>query len=326
MASIQTRREKLKDFIYNEIRMRYAPDSILPFSDNKVLFDLVHPENKELPVSDIRNYQFMNPNIIRMSTQLLKHIPGSVTTENISFEHEITRSLLDELELTPTKEDLQKIRDKNIKLCVVGYGGAMINMLYNLYLWSIELSEVQLFDNIVIFEKDNIDFSNLPRIGKPVVLNQIMDLTQSPDPEVQNIKLLQKTFLIDNENLLVKKKKIIFFKEWLTEKYAQKINEKNYIFVGAPTLETRNMLSNYKFFFMGHGDHEVEISYQPRVTSGLVHETYGTIDIPVLLVNLQIATAAFIKILANDEMPQEPGVLFDFNMKEYMEEKGVLNV
>jgi uncharacterized protein YjfI (DUF2170 family) len=102
------------------------------------------------------------------------------------------------------------------------------------------------------------------------------------------------------------------------------LNKKNYIIVGAPDLDTRRMLTEKKadFYFMGHSNTEVDVTFRPEVTSSLVIENYGSIDIPVLLINLQLATAAFIKELASDSKPDETNqVLFNFDMKKYLESK-----
>jgi hypothetical protein len=304
--------------------MRYAEDSILPYDDNKVIHQLLKRDNT-ISSSTIKDLKIMNDNIIQMSRQLMTNIPININGYPESFTSDITNKILDELNIRPTIEDFQAIKDKGIKLCLVGYGGAMINMLYNMYLWSMELSVTQPFEKIVIFEKDTLDFSNIPRLGKPISSLYYPDFMQYYDDNVKNLKTLPKLALLNQESELCQNRKIIDFQDWLDENAANKIESKNYVFVGAPTLETRNMLSDKNFYFMGHGDHEVEISYRPRVTSGLVVETYGTIDIPTLLVNLQLSTAAFIKHLAGDDKVLDGEAIFKFNMEEYKNQGG-LNV
>jgi hypothetical protein len=310
---------KLKEFLANEIRMRYAPHSILPYDDNRVLHSIVKGE--PLSSEPIANLKIMNNNIIQMSEDLMVDMQPNLSADPESFACELTQFILDELDIRPTKEDLIKIRDKNIKLAVVGYGGAMINMLHNMFLWAREYSEFKLFDKIVIFEKDAIDFSNIPRLGKSVVSSYHPDYYRTFEQHAPNLKTLNKLSLVSEENMLSKENKIILFEQWLTDFHAEKLQDRDYVMVGAPTLDTRQMLSDKNFFFMGHGDFEVETTFQPQITSGLAMETYGTIDIPALLINLQLSTAAFIKQLAKDsDTNLEPGqTLFKFDIKEYIE-------
>jgi len=319
MARTNTRFLPIREYLQNEIRMRYAPKSILPYADNEVLHKLVEME-PTIPAASIREMNIMNDNIVQMSYQLLMHKPAAPFGLPESFTSEYTQKLLDELNIRPTVEDLQAIKNQNIKLCVVGYGGAMINMLYNMYLWSMELSVTKIFEKIVIFEKDTLDFSNIPRIGKPMVSTFQPDYLQSYDEDVNNIKLLNKPALINEEAILCKNNAPIILTEFLNEPYANKVEESGYIFVGAPTLDTRAMLQDKPFYFFGHGDFEVEIQYQPPAASGLAVETYGTIDIPALLVNFQLATAAFIKQLARGETPQSGEVVFNFDINAAINE------
>ncbi len=320
---------ELKQYLKNEVRMRFAPGSILPYDDNKMIHAML---NGEIASEDAKNAKLLNPNLIRMSRNLLLNQSVDNTSTDPSFDLDITREIMRDLDVLPTKEDFQKIRDKNINLCLVGYGGAMINMLHNMYLWSMELSEVRIFKNIVIFEKDTVDFSNLVRLGKPVLFDYVAEFATFPDEEVSYIKTLKKVSMVTHEKELSQQKKLITFVEWLTDAHAKALNDKNYIIVGAPDLDTRRMLAeaNSDFYFMGHSNFEVDLTYQPAITSSLVVENYGSIDIPVLLINLHIATGAFIKQLAGTglavENPEANQKILEFNMKDYLESQGALNV
>jgi hypothetical protein len=183
-----------------------------------------------------------------------------------------------------------------------------------------ELSETRIFKKIVIFEKDDLDFSNVLRMGKPMIFDYSPDFIKSYDPEVNTIKLLKKINMVNIEKELSVERKLVLFSDWLKNQSADYIDQNGYFFVGAPTLETRQMLANKKFFFMGHSDYEVDITYSPQSISTLAVETYGSVDIPVLLINLQIATAAFIKILANGEDHDVDTRLLNFDMKKWVDE------
>ena len=309
--------ESLKDYLENEIRMRYAPESILPYDDNRI----VHKFFKDqFSGAEAKTFRVMNENISKVSRVLVKNLKARQRGNPASFDDPLTQYLLDELNIRPTKEDMQKIRDKKVKLCVVGYGGAMVNLLYNMYIWAMELSEIRLFEKLVVFEKDDLDFTNILRMGKPVVFDYHPDYIMEYDAEVPNIKTLKKINMLSYERELSAERKSILFVNWLNDKEADFLHKKDYIFVGAPTLETRQMLADKKFFFLGHSDYEVDITYSPQAISSLAVETYGSIDIPVLLVNLQLATAAFIKILASDEEFSLNQRLLDFDLKKWVEE------
>jgi len=315
---MRTEEKKLKDYLDNELRMRYSQESILPFDDNKA----IHKFFKNNPSSsEAKTYRIMNDNITRMSYTLVKNVEATTNGVPISMGNPITQYLLDELNLRPTNEDFQKIKDKDLKLCIVGYGGAMVNVLYNMFNWAMELGETKVFEKIVIFENDNLDFSNIARMGKPIVFDYHPDFIKKYEKDVPNIKTLKKINMATHEKELSKERKLILFANWLGEKEASFMAKKDYIFVGAPTLDTRNMLSDKNFFFLGHSDYEVDITYAPENISSLAVETYGSIDIPVLLINLQLATAAFIKILAGDMDHFINGQrLLDFDMKKWVDE------
>ncbi len=314
---------KLKKYLENEIRMRFSPDSILDYDDNKIIHSLL---KNGISNDEAKEAKLMNPNIIKMSRNLLLNQDFTSQDQEVSFTNSLTKEIMEHLDILPTKEDFQRIREKDINLCVVGYGGAMVNMLHNMYLWSMELSEVRTFKNIVVFEKDTVDFSNLVRFGKPVSFDYTAEFATFADEDVQNLKILKKVSMLTHEKELSKQRKIISFVEWLQDTHALALKDKNYVLVGAPDLETRKMLhdTDSNFYFMGHSNHEVDITYQPEITSGLVVENYGSIDIPVLLINLQIATGAFIKQLAGEEQPERNQRILDFDMKKYLEETEVI--
>jgi len=309
----------VKKVLAESVRMRYAADSILPYDDNKALHEMLsgddyYPQNVDA-------MKIMNPNIVEMSRALTGRVDIN-PEQDTTFLSTMSSVLIEELGLTPTVEDFEKIKSQDLQLCIVGYGGAMINMLYNMHQWSLELSVMRAFKNIIVFEKDTLDFSNIPRISKSIATKYHPAFVQKSTPGAPGIKNLLKILMIDDEHQLTQTKKITLFKTWVDETNIDAIQDKNYIFVGAPTLETRKLLENKRFFFLGHGDYEVELTHQPLITSGLASETYGSIDIPALIINLQVATAAFIKMLASygDSDYQQNENIFSFDIKKYIEE------
>lgn len=315
---MSTRTLSLKDYIQEEIRMRYTTESITSYKDNEVLHSMFEDSLLDLEKAT----PIMNPNIVKMHAELLESTPSDPFRYPESLTNELTQELLDVLDIRPTAEDFQKIQEQNIKLAVIGLGGAMSNMLYNMTNFAKICGQICFLDKLVVFEEDVIDFSNLPRFGKPVVFNYHADFVAGSEPDVQNVKTLKKIYTLDEERDLVKDRKPVVFNTWVKEEQAEALEKKGYTMVGAPTLETRKFLQDKNFYFIGHGDYEVDVAYQPQFISTLAVETYGSIDIPALLINLQLATAAFIKQLASGKQPNEGEILFQFDIKKYLEEKG----
>jgi len=121
----------LKNYLKNEIRMRYAVDSILPYDDNIVLHRLF---DGAMTTKEAASYNIMNDNIIKMSESLLTSQDASFSLNPKAFDEPLFHAVMNKYDLRPTAEDFQKIRDKNIKLCVVGYGGKPESSITSLYL------------------------------------------------------------------------------------------------------------------------------------------------------------------------------------------------
>jgi hypothetical protein len=193
------------------------------------------------------------------------------------------------------KKRFQAMKDQQIDLVVIGYGGAMSNVLWNLTVLLLTFSELDPFNSVRLYEKDELSFTNILRFGKPIVHKAYSQFELQDD-------VLPKHFLTDLEYHLAPE----FEKtqEFLNKETAQKLIEEldNPVFIGAPDFETRKFLQEIgaKFFFIGHGDNEVSITHQPDIHFA-VQETYGTIDIPVLLTNLWLATYKLIDILSEEK-------------------------
>ena len=312
--ALADREINVQEALKEKIRMRYAPDSLLPFDDNKIITGYFNDRSSWTP-EQLQTANIMNPNISKMDIRLL----GNETAETYApthFTNALMRHILEDLDLTPTAETLQKVKDQKLKLSVIGYGGAMINMLYNLTLWQHELSVIGLFDKLIIFEKDNIETTNLMRLGKEVVFEYYPKI-----PGVEgSITALPKLMLLREEKELVAKNKPNLFNRWMTAEDAQVLDEAGYIFVGAPTFDARVFLQDKQFYFIGHGNTEVDVTLAPQVNVSLGNETYGTVDIPVLLLNFHIATAAWLKHLASGEQAEFDTDIFRFDLKTYLDE------
>jgi len=311
----------LREYAQEQIRIRYSQDSILEYGDNRLLHRML--QASPMSAQELAGFgPIMNPNLPLMHTQALEAIVGEGGNQCLtSLENPITQRLLDELNIRPTADDFKKLRERNIKLAVIGLGGAMLNMLHNMYNFAMAAREPAIFEKIAVFEKDSINFTNLPRFGKLVTLSYHSDFSADFDGQKPELRVLSKLHhLLTNEGELSKERKFLLMEEWLTPEMASTLDEKGYTLVGAPTIETRRFLTDKEFFFVGHGDYEVDIVFQPHNPSTLAVETYGVIDIPAFLINMQLVTAAFIKALANGDNKSSNEILFRFDLKKYLEE------
>jgi len=313
----------LKDEIQEYIRQKYAPISKIG-ADNEIIkymfnyisethakeivekFGPVFNPNflifqEELNEQAKHKFQFSSPMLLNdyiMSNgmkKVAKHAGLDWAIKELPYA---SKSL---------KRKFLKMKDKKIDLVVIGYGGAMSNLLWDLTILTLTFSELDPFNSIKLFEKDELSFTNLLRFGKPIAHKAFSQY------ELDDI-VLPKFFVTDLEYHLAPD--IEKIQDFLNKETAQKLMEEleNPVFIGAPDFETRKFLQeiNAPFFFIGHGDNEVSITHQPDIHFA-VQETYGTIDIPVLLVNLWMATYKLIDILSEDNNYRVNDEIWKFN-------------
>lgn len=315
MSDLRDMNINLQEVLKEKLRMKYKDSSILPFSDNAIIRGYFNDRSQWSP-ENIAAARVLNPNIPKMDIRLI----NGLTTSNEYFPEHFTnpmlQHILNDLDLVPTVADLEAIKARGLKIAVIGYGGAMINMLYNLTLWQHKLSVTGMFDRLIIFEKDNIETTNLMRLGKEVVFEYYPKIPGASE----DVTALPKLMLLREEKELVKTRKPDLFNRWMTAEDAEVLHNNGYLFVGAPTFDARVFLEDKQFYFIGHGATEVDVTLAPKVNTSLGNETYGTIDIPVLLFNLQIATAAWIKHLASGATPALDTDIFRFDMATYLQQ------
>jgi len=295
---------KIWDKIYEEIRMRYSNNSIINnAADNKALFNFFR--NKKIKI--LKKWKnIYNPNFQVLFPDLSEKFPVSLNPkkDNIYSINEVKKYIKSTLDINMDDPDdlkkinewMKKVKEKNIDLVIVGYGGAMINFLYflNLLSYKVKFNE-PIFKNMVVFEKENISFTNILRLGKPIVLNSYTNYNTNTDGTLNKLNILDDEVALSEE--------IGLFDFYLDEEIIPRLEAKfsNLVYLGAPNFAARQLMENKNFYFFGHGDNDLEIFYQPRVNSDLTVETYGSIDIPVLLSNIAVGTLAQLKIWAETD-------------------------
>jgi len=289
--------------IQEEIRHRYADSSIIKHAlDNDVISKLGKSNFRLLK----RFTTYMNPNLLILNPSLTNTFPISYNgnkSKTIYFNDTIKQYCTDIIGYDPTTPEgkakvhelLDSIAQKNLKICVVGYGGAMINFLWNTYLLAfISSYNDPIFEEIIIFEKDSISLTNILRISKPVILDSFLNIHCNDDGSLPKIRLIKEEFQLT--------KKMGLFKRYLEdEKEVKQLVKDGFVFIGAPNFEARVLLNNAPFYFLGHANNELEIFYQPLVNTELTFESYGSIDVPVLLANLAVGTIKMLEIF--NEIP-----------------------
>jgi len=297
--------------IQEAIRTRYSKSSIIKNAfDNDVVSNLGKPNYKLLKRFDT----YFNQNLLILNPSLTNTFPVTYNgnkSQTLFFNEVVKQYCTDVVGYDPTTPDgkiktralLDSIAQKHLKLAIIGYGGAMINFLWNTYLLAYITSyNDPIFKEITIFEKENISLTNILRISKPIILDSFLNIHCGENGVLPKIRLFKEEFQLAEKTIL--------FKRYLEdEEEIRKMTEDNYIFLGAPNFEARVLLQESKFFFLGHANNELEIFYQPLVDMELTFESYGSIDIPVLLSNLAVGTIKMLEIFNEIKMDKKTPVI-----------------
>ena len=319
---------RIFDKIAEEIRMRYSDKSIVKgAADNEAIFKYFNSGSfKVLKRWDL----LFNPNLNVIFPELAQKFPIPYPGKKTYLYKNpvIKKYIQDILGWNPVDDPekiiklFKKVKEKNINLIVVGYGGAMINFLYNLSnLKDLVGFNEPIFKSMYAFEKENIAFTNILRLGKPIALEAYMEVfVNSKNGPIGLNKL---NLLKDELNLA---EDVLLVEDYLTEENIAELEDEdlpNKVFIGAPNFTARKLLEDSNFYFFGHSGHEIEIFYKPYVDTELARETYGSIDIPTLISNIALGTIAQLEIWAKVEDINNPGFensqsLFKQDMEEYL--------
>ncbi len=293
---------KVFDKLYEEIRHRYAPDSIIKGAlDNHAIHQLF--TKKDFKV--LKKYKTcFNPNTLVIIPNLSQVFPIPYTgrkSETIYHnqyvrDYCIATTGIDPMTIEGKAEIhsiLKAIQAKGMKLAVIGYGGAMINFLWNVYLLAF-LSDFNepIFEEICVFEKEAISFTNILRLGKPILLESYLSIYLNESGTLNKLNLIREEFQLAKDVTLIE--------DYLTEaEDLKELVDNDFVLVGAPNFEARKLLEDSNFFFFGHANNELEIFFQPIVNTELTFESYGSIDVPVLLSNIAAGTIEMLRIFTS---------------------------
>ena len=200
------------------------------------------------------------------------------------------------------RNNMDRIRDKEIKLVSIGYGGFSINVIHFMHLLGKEVGRSKWLNQLTIHEDDNISLTNSFRIYK--------DMSKFILSE--NATTAHKFELIGDDMDIASNFRL----------HRRRLEiagtRSDTVYFGAPDFETRKRFERSQFIFTGHSGDEVEFYSRPVVDSDLTRETYGKIDIDYFFLNILKSAEKLIDILANTElgglMPDTK--LFQYNAKE----------
>lgn len=304
--------------ILDTLRRRYKMTS-----DNVIYTNEITDKSKVYSIMDknilrnINNYNFnnnvpyndklviLNPNLSYFSEGLVREIP---------IPHLLALFDIQEKEMLSICKKVSYLTNTIVAL---GIGGLMSNFLYWCYQFKEYFRLDYMFKQLIVFEPDELEFSNLFRIPlnwkdrktRMCVTNEKLrallasyrygEISDEPDT-------FKKINLIDGIRSISPKLRSYDMR-------FQRINLKNCIFIGGPDLDTRDELYNYyiageankyqnaSFLCTTHSNNTFSIDAFPKFDRELVVETYGSIDLNKFLLNMFKMTIEILKILANKE-------------------------
>jgi len=187
------------------------------------------------------------------------------------------------------KQQLIKLKKKKINLVMIGFGGGGINFWYWLERILNHTLVFNVFESIVIYDNDDFDLTNLPRIPY--------------DLRTKDLTTLKKVLLAKETQVQITNNLLIMDQKFAEEKISQNDSEQT-IYIGGPDIKTRKILSesNEIFLSVTHGDNELGIYLNPLQDSSLQVESYGTIELNYFYLNQFAATIALINYFADEDL------------------------
>lgn len=207
------------------------------------------------------------------------------------------------------KEALLELKEKQITLVMIGYGGYGINTLYYLNELCRITGVTNIFKHLAILEEDVLSFSNTLRIAPDINAQPCKAMDKPSKLEIfANAAESYDGVICESISLVAER----FTTEMVTEIFD---NIENVVYLGAPDFETRKVLEDKNFIFGGHSNNDVVCVSRPVVDEGITTESYGTINLNVFFLNMLRGAIELPKLLALDELPTNE-LLFRYNVAE----------
>ncbi|WP_169777764.1 hypothetical protein [Campylobacter curvus] len=221
--------------------------------------------------------------------------------------------------LTEVKKDLLVLKNKKLNIALLGYGGVNCNFLEYLK-WICEETNVEkIFNNIQVYEKDELELHNVFRMNSPNILNTsynssigisfpsrfIKKLNTSIFEPINNDDdddktKIYKLHLIDTRyfKTLVNKQVFVYPIYYTPDVYNI---QSNTIYIGAIDMQIRERLESFDVPYLcnTHQNNTIDITNKPHIVSSLIRESYGEIDLVPFFFNMLDMTVQLVKIMAH---------------------------
>ena len=247
------------------------------------------------------------------------------------------------------KQLLIAVKKQKLNMVFTGFGGTGTNTAHWLSKLMIWIGQVNLFQNVAVYDDDKIETSNLLRIpfstkamdhanGYKAYMFSNYGRLSANKPEIITSKLQfgwsrylshsrkawedleRNSRRVTNPDYVEGSRGAGTSYPEFTE-YKAKPKE-NTFFYGAPDLESRENFKDLKFISATHGDDECSLIIKPLINTSLQIESYGLIRLSAFFMNQLRMSIALLEFLAADDAtkwdtPAEE--VFLFNFKEYIE-------
>ena len=312
----------LKTELKNALNLRYAMfDRIADGSANPII-------DSYMPKAIKDNVQNLNlPHSAYCVSEWFSNMTG---VRQLPFKMMLQTLNVSDKEL---KEMVLKVKRKKLHLCFVGFGGTGTNTYHWLTKILDHTGNVNLFDQVTIYDKETLDFTNLLRIPfdtDKLCANYKVDLfdnrnnlsNRTPKVEKRYITPIKRNWAsssrLEPEQRLYKS--VITSEEDAHHKTY--VPHDNVVFYGAPNLETRADMNeaNFNFINATHGNDDCSLMLKPEIDMNLQTESYGMIRLTSFFFNQLAMTIALLRFLADDDEDKwnKEGEFFKFNFKDFI--------
>ena len=251
-----------------------------------------------------------------------------------------------------TKSDIKRllidVKKQKLNMVFTGFGGTGTNTAHWLSKLMVWTGQVNLFQNVAVYDSDKIETSNLLRI--PFDTKNIMNSngnkvkmfsnhgrlsTRIPELIQEDLKFqwntrhtMHRAWMGDDETRTIPNPRYdktaaphsMNSREKLIE--YRKTPAYNTFFYGAPDLASRENFKDLNFISATHGDDECSLIIKPLIDTSLQVESYGLIRLSAFFMNqLRMAIALLEFLAADDEKKWDTPAeeVFLFNFKNYIE-------
>ena len=331
----------LKDHICYEIATRYSTFDRPKNGSANVVIDSFAPRAiiEKLKYGKVYDFPSTSYTMSAYLSELfqVKEMPIEMAADVLGFDKKQIHTLL------------LKVKRKKLNMVFAGFGGTGTNTAHWLSKMLVWTGQVNLFQNVSVYDDDDLDVSNLLRIpfsvsaipaysAKKVKMFSNYGRLSASRPEIfatrLNVEYVQyfrnrarwqenepDVKQVENPNYSASAPQYHSRAQKTNPTYAP-VPKENTFFYGAPDLASREQFKDLKFISATHGDNECSLIIKPLIDTSLQVESYGLISLSAFFMNQLRMSIALLEFLAADDetkwdTPAEE--VFTFNFKDYVE-------